>query len=131
MEAKDRTATAPVAGGALEALLHATGRPLLFLDLSGLPRDHWLRAPLTAGLSFYNPQPARWARCFDGLFFIDIQKPSTLLPEDDLGLGYLGHGMTSSSQMMRSRMPRQAPTGLLHQTLGSERQKILHGSPAR
>src|ERR1700687_2052333 len=80
LEAKDKAG--PVVPGALEALFHAAGRPALFLDVSGLPVNHWLRAPLTAGLSFYEPIPAAWTRCYDGLFFIDVQKPSTPLPEN-------------------------------------------------
>jgi erythromycin esterase len=79
LEEKDKAV--PVVPGALEALLHAAGHPVLFLDVSGLPPEHWLRAPLTAGLSFYEPAPAVWSRCFDGLFFIDVQKPSTPLQE--------------------------------------------------
>jgi erythromycin esterase len=79
-EQKDKEV--PVVPGALETLLHSADRPVLFLDLSGLPADHWLRAPWTAGLSFYEPNPAVWTRCFDGLFFIDVQKPSTPLPGD-------------------------------------------------
>ncbi|MDP9121055.1 MAG: erythromycin esterase family protein [Acidobacteriota bacterium] len=72
----------PVVPGALETLLHSVGRPLLFLDFSGLPADHWLRTPWTAGLSFYEPTSAVWTRCYDGLFFIDVQKPSTPLLEN-------------------------------------------------
>jgi erythromycin esterase len=74
--------TVPVVPGALEALFHAAGRPVLFLDFASLAPHHWLRTPLTAGLSFYEPTLAIWARCHDGLFFIDVQKPSTPLPDN-------------------------------------------------
>jgi erythromycin esterase len=80
LEAKDKEA--PVVPGALETLLHAAGHPVLFLDLSGLPANHWLRVPWTASLSFYEPNPAVWTRCYDGIFFIDVQKPSTPLVRD-------------------------------------------------
>lgn len=66
-----------VTPGELETLLHAAGRPLLFLDLSRLPADHWLRAPMTGSFYFHEPHPANWTRVYDGIFFIDQQKPST------------------------------------------------------
>jgi erythromycin esterase len=70
----------PVTPGALETLLHAAGRPWLFLDVRRLAADHWLRAPWTG--SFYMAQPASstWTRCYDGIFFLDEQKPSTMPP---------------------------------------------------
>lgn len=74
---------AAVVPGALETLLHATGRPLLFLDFSRLPADHWLRTPLTGGFYFHQPHAANWTRVFDGIFFIDAQKPSTPFGEID------------------------------------------------
>lgn len=71
---------APVASGDLEALLHAAGRPWLFLDLSRLPADHWLRDRWTASFYMYWPTPSTWTRVYDGVFFIDVQKPATQLP---------------------------------------------------
>jgi erythromycin esterase len=70
-----------VVPGELETLLHAVGRPLLFLDLSRLPADHWLRVPRTGSFYFHEPHPANWTRVYDGIFFIDTQKPSTPLGE--------------------------------------------------
>lgn len=66
-----------VTPGDLETLLHGLGRPLLFLDLSRLPADHWLRIPMTGSFYFHEPHAANWTRIFDGVFFIDSQKPST------------------------------------------------------
>ena len=66
-----------VSPGALETLLHSVGRPFLFLDLSRLPADHWLRIPMTGSFYFHEPHAANWTRIFDGIFFIDSQKPST------------------------------------------------------
>ena len=66
-----------VTPGDMEKLLHAAGRPLLFLDLSRLPADHWLRAPRTGSFYFHEPHPANWTRVYDGIFFIDAQKPAT------------------------------------------------------
>jgi hypothetical protein len=54
----------------LEDLLHATGLPYTFLDLRGLPADHWLREPLAArllaGQEFY-----AWPIHFDAVLSID------------------------------------------------------------
>ena len=66
-----------VTPGDLETLLHGVGRPLLFLDLSRLAADHWLRAPMTGNFYFHEPYAANWTRVFDGVFFIDSQKPSS------------------------------------------------------
>ncbi|HWM89273.1 MAG TPA: erythromycin esterase family protein [Thermoanaerobaculia bacterium] len=71
----------PVVPGFLETLLHAAGLPLLFLDLSRLPTDHWLRSPLTGSFYFHEPHPANWSRVFDGIFFVDTQKPARPLPK--------------------------------------------------
>ena len=69
----------PVKPGPLETLLHAASRPLLFLDLAHLPADHWLRTPWTANFYMYEPMESTWSRVYDGVFFIDVQKPSTEL----------------------------------------------------
>ena len=66
-----------VVPGALETLLHGVGRPWLFLDFSRLPADHWLRTPTTGNFYLYEPHAANWTRLFDGIFFIDSQKPTT------------------------------------------------------
>jgi erythromycin esterase len=71
----------PVEPGDLERLLHAAGRPWLFLDFAHLPADHWLRRPWTASFYFNKPYEAvtTWTRIYDGVFFLDIQKPATPL----------------------------------------------------
>lgn len=77
----DKATAQPVSPGALEALLHATGRPWLFLDFSHLPADHWLRERRTASFYMYWPTESAWSRIYDGLFFIDVQNPATPLPQ--------------------------------------------------
>ena len=67
--------------GSLEGLLHAVGRPHLLLDLRGLPADHWLRAPLTTGLYFYEPMETDVPRLYDAVFFLDEMKPGTAVVE--------------------------------------------------
>jgi erythromycin esterase-like protein len=66
-----------VAPESLEGLLHATGRPRLLLDLRGLPQDHWLRASISTGYYFYEPQTTNIPRLADALFFLDEMTPST------------------------------------------------------
>lgn len=63
--------------GSLEGLLHAVGKPFLLLDLRALPGDHWLRAPLSTGLYFYEPQETDVPRLYDAVLFLDEMKPST------------------------------------------------------
>jgi erythromycin esterase len=68
----------PAAGfDSLQTLFHATGRPYLFMDLRRLPADHWLRDERTATFNEYEPMALEWARLYDGVFFIDEQKPPT------------------------------------------------------
>jgi len=71
---------APVKPGALENLFHAAGRPWLFLDYSRLPADHWLRKPMSASFYFNEPsEDVDWTRIYDGVFFLESQKPATML----------------------------------------------------
>jgi len=65
------------AEGSLEALLHATGMPYLYLDLRRLPPDHWLRSRLNARPLGYAPMVADWAQIFDAFVFTDRMFPST------------------------------------------------------
>jgi erythromycin esterase-like protein len=62
--------------GSIEDLLHRAGRPFTFVDLRGLPADHWLRGRLVARPIAYRPMRADWGRCYDGFFFIDELKPA-------------------------------------------------------
>jgi erythromycin esterase-like protein len=73
-----------VAPDSLEALLHASGRPLFLLDFRSLPEGHWLRAPWTASFNLYEPAAADWTRCFDAVFFIDSMRRSTAVRPADL-----------------------------------------------
>ena len=59
-----------------EGLLHAVGKPQLFLALRDLPADHWLRAPLASGFYFHDPQVTNMPRIYDAVFFIDEMTPS-------------------------------------------------------
>jgi erythromycin esterase len=72
----------PVEPGSLETLLHSAAKPWLFLDFSQLPADHWLRSPWTATFYFNKPNEATtWSRIYDGVFFVDVQKPCTPLTQ--------------------------------------------------
>ncbi len=62
----------PVKPGELESQLHATGRPWLFLPTP--------TRPLSASFYFNEPgEPIDWSRSYDGVFFLEVQKPSTPL----------------------------------------------------
>ncbi len=67
----------PAAPDSLEGLLHATGKPWLFLGLRELPPDHWLRAPLATSLYMYETMTTEVPRLCDALFFLDEMTPST------------------------------------------------------
>lgn len=62
--------------GSLEALLHAGGKPQAFLDLRGLPKDHWLHAPMLAHPYGYVSVRSSWPTNFDAVFFIDTMFPN-------------------------------------------------------
>jgi erythromycin esterase len=73
------------AAGSLEALMHDTGKPYLFVDFRGLPKDHWLREPIAARPLGYAPMKGVWPDVFDAVMFTDRMYPSTRLgfePED-------------------------------------------------
>lgn len=58
-------------GDNLESLLHAAGKPYSFIDLRGLPEDHWLRQPLTA--RFINgAETSAWPDNYDAVFSLDL-----------------------------------------------------------
>lgn len=59
--------------GALETRLHADGKAEEFVDLKRLQ----LRDPISASFYFHQPQTAAWWRIYDGVYFIDVEKPST------------------------------------------------------
>jgi erythromycin esterase len=64
----------------LEGLLHAVGKPRLLLNLRDLPADHWLRAPISTGIYFYEPQVTDVPRLYDAVFFLDEMTPSHAVP---------------------------------------------------
>lgn len=53
----------------LESLLHATGNPYSFLNLRGLPRDHWLWRPV--GTRGGGPEIS-WPDTYDAVIGIDV-----------------------------------------------------------
>lgn len=61
----------------LEAMFHDAGLRVAFLDMRGLPGDHWLRRRQSASPIAHQPMRAVWPECFDGLVFIDRMTPST------------------------------------------------------
>ena len=63
--------------GSLEDLLHRTGLPYAFLDLSGTGRPGWLRNPMIARPIGYMEMKAPWNRVFDAVLFLDRMAPTT------------------------------------------------------
>lgn len=76
-EARDLPA-APA--GSLQALLHGTGRPYLFVPLRGVPEDHWLRRERVATFNEYEPIALDWSRMYDGVLFLDEQRAASPVP---------------------------------------------------
>lgn len=63
----------PVKPGDLETELHGLKRPWLFVQTP--------RKPMSASFYFNEPgQATDWGRVYDGVFFLDEQKPATPLP---------------------------------------------------
>ncbi len=69
----------PAGFDSLQTLLHAAGRPYLFVDVRHLPADHWLRGERTATFNEYEPMALDWTRLYDGVLFLDEQRPPTLV----------------------------------------------------
>jgi erythromycin esterase len=70
----------PLTRGSLEDMLAATGRRFLFLNLRGLPNEHWLRSPIAANPLGNSAVTTDWTRQFDALVFIRTMFPSTKGP---------------------------------------------------
>lgn len=66
----------PAPEGSLDWLLHQVGEPYLFLDLRGVPEDHWLRNELVARPIGYLPMRAAWTEVFDAVVFTDRMFPN-------------------------------------------------------
>lgn len=70
----DTGGEAPVKPGELETELHALKKPWLFLATPA--------KIVSASFYFNEPgDPLDWSRIYDGVFFLDQQKPATLLPQ--------------------------------------------------
>lgn len=63
--------------GSLEDLLHRTGLPYAFLDLSGTGHPGWLRNPMLARPMGYKSMKAPWNLVFDAVLFLDRMAPTT------------------------------------------------------
>ena len=68
----------PPPADSLETLFHATGRPYAFVDFRGLPKDHWLRRPISSRPFGYTQTLSNWTGNFDAMFFTDVMFPNTL-----------------------------------------------------
>jgi erythromycin esterase len=74
----------PASPESLEGLLHATGFPYAFLDLSRSSRlPGWLAKPLAARPLGYIEMRASWWKVFDALLYFDRMAPSDKVPKPD------------------------------------------------
>ena len=63
--------------GSLEDLLSAAEQKNAFVDLKGLPKEHWLRKSRTVARPFgYADTEAIWPDVFDGFVFTKTMTPS-------------------------------------------------------
>lgn len=61
--------------GSFEDIAHRVGSPYLFVDLEGLPSDHWLREEAIAWPLGYQASRTRWDITLDAFFFIETMGP--------------------------------------------------------
>ncbi len=71
-----QTISSPSANS-LEDLLGALSSDYSLLNLSAVPKDHWLSRPQVARPLGYEEMRADWTRVMDGLFFIRKMAPNT------------------------------------------------------
>ncbi|MEO1583304.1 MAG: erythromycin esterase family protein [Planctomycetota bacterium] len=70
--------------GSVERTLDRIEDPFLFVDLRGLPGDHWLRGPTVMAPLGNEPMTAAWPEQFDGFVSIEAEFPASrerLAPE--------------------------------------------------
>ncbi len=71
----------PARPGSLDDLLNNAGHKNAFIDLKGLPKEHWLRSSRIVARPFgYADTEAVWPEVFDGFVFTKTMTPSELVP---------------------------------------------------
>lgn len=67
----------PRPAGSVENLLDSVPEPFLFMDLRGLPTDHWLREPTVMAPLGNQPMTAVWPDQFDAFISIEAEFPAS------------------------------------------------------
>ena len=77
MQSKEATPVPTPRAGSLDDLLNKAGHKNAFVDLKGLPKDHWLRTSRIVARPFgYADTEALWPEVFDGFVFTNTMTPS-------------------------------------------------------
>ena len=77
MQTKESTPVPEPRKGSLDDLLNKAGHKNAFVDLKGLPKEHWLRKSRVVARPFgYADTEAVWPEVFDGFVFTKTMTPS-------------------------------------------------------
>ena len=77
MQSKEATPVPAPRKGSIDELLSKAGYKYAFVDLKGLPKDHWLRTTRIVARPFgYADTEALWPEVFDGFLFTNTMTPS-------------------------------------------------------
>ena len=80
MQTKEPTPVPAPRNGSLDDLLNKAEHKNTFVDLKGLPKDHWLRKSRTVARPFaYADTEAIWPDVFDGFVFTKTMTPSEMV----------------------------------------------------
>ncbi len=87
MQTKEATPVPAPRPGSLDDLLNNAGHANAFVDLKGLPKDHWLRTSRVVARPLgYADMEALWPEVFDGFLFTKTMTPSVqieLMKDDE------------------------------------------------
>jgi hypothetical protein len=114
--------------------------PALAEDPAPPPDPERVRSPWTAGFYMHEPMESTWSRVYDGVFFIDVQKPATPLALSRLGTeeldreGYVGEAGAATpvaTRLSRAIASSNGPSQsrLLTRTASSRSRKAIRANP--
>ena len=81
VQSREANPVPPARPGSLDELLNKAGHENAFIDLKGLPKEHWLRSSRIVARPFgYADMEAVWPEVFDGFVFTKTMTPSEPVP---------------------------------------------------
>ena len=81
VQSREANPVPPARPGSLDELLNKAGHENTFIDLKGLPKEHWLRSSRIVARPFgYADTEAVWPEVFDGFVFTKTMTPSEPVP---------------------------------------------------